>query len=252
MNKLKVIFWCIMLLYIPIGFLCIKKYYSSKKTEALINVKSKTILDTVFVPDNKIHIILDAGHGGPDVGAINYKYNIYEKNIARKMVDAVLAIADTSKYSILQTRPLDSNIHRHTRIQLANKFKPDLLLSFHCNSFKDASWNGIEIHISDSSLNYPDTTSKINPHKQINLNIADKLMNNICYSFPNMQRRKIVSRKDRIWIIYAGNYPSVLIEWGYISNKKDIETMKDPEAHKILAEAVWQSVDDYFGIKKTN
>jgi N-acetylmuramoyl-L-alanine amidase len=203
-----------------------------------------------FKQDNKIHIVIDAGHGGPDVGAINFKQHIYEKNITRKMVDAFVAMVDTSKYTLLQTRPLDSNIHRHHRIVMANKFKPDLLLSFHCNSFTNTSWNGIEVHISDSSLNYPDTTSKINPHKQVNWGIADTLMKNIAAAFPDMKRGKIISRKDRIWIIYAGNFPSVLVEWGYISNPNDIEIMKDPVAQEVFARAVWQSVDEHFRLGK--
>lgn len=250
MNKLKVIFWCIMVLYIPMIYLCIQKYNQRhKKNIETTNTNPKTILDTTFVPDYKIHIILDAGHGGPDVGAINKKQNIYEKNITRQMVDAVIAEADTNRYSILQTRPLDSNIHRHTRILLANKFKPQMLISFHCNSFNNPNWNGIEIHVSDSSLNFPDTTSKINPFKTENNKMAQKLMSNISYAFPNMQPRKIISRKDRIWIIYAGNYPSVLIEWGYISNAKDIEIMKNKEAQKVFADAVWHSINEYFGFQ---
>lgn len=240
-----------MVLYIPMIYLCLKKYNSQHKTINTIIEQPKSILDTTFIEDNKIHIVLDAGHGGHDVGAISNKYNVYEKNIARQMVDAVIAEADTNRYSILQTRPLDSNIHRHTRILLANKFKPQMLISFHCNSFINKSWNGIEIHVSDSSLNFPDTTSKPNPHKIENTKMAQTLMTNISYAFPNLQPRKIVNRKDRIWVIYAGNYPSVLIEWGYISNTHDLEIMKDPEAQKVLADAVWHSINEYFGFEKS-
>jgi N-acetylmuramoyl-L-alanine amidase len=61
-----------------------------------------------------------------------------------------------------------------------------------------------------------------------------------------MKNRGIRIRKDRIWMIYAGNFPSILIEWGYISNPDDLAIMKDPNAHKLLAQAIWFTVDKHF------
>lgn len=197
--------------------------------------------------DNRIRIVIDAGHGGPDPGAINKKFNLQEKNVCRQIVDAILATADTSKYSILQTRPLDSNIHRHTRIDNANAFKPSLLLTIHNNSFFSSKYGGTEISYSDSSLNFPDTTSKVNPHKTACIELADSLSKNIAYVFPNMVNRGIRVRKDRIWMIYAGNFPSILIEFGYISNPDDAQVLQDPKAPVLLAKAIWYSLDRHFG-----
>lgn len=203
-----------------------------------------------FIDDQKIHIVIDAGHGGKDVGAINFKQHIYEKTLAKQMADAFTALADTSKYAILVTRTTDSNLHRHNRVWLAQKFRTDLFLSFHCNAHTNKTWNGTEIHISDSTLNIKDSTSKVNPNAGLNTNIATLLSKNIAATFPNLKSNGVVHRKDRIWVIYASTYPSVIIEWGYISNKNDINIMKNPSAQQLLAKAVWQSVDIFFASKK--
>lgn len=212
----------------------------------LIGNKSEYNKKPHFVSDNKIHIVIDAGHGGPDPGAINKKTGDYEKNICSNIVTELVKMGDTNRYSILQTRPGDSNIHRHDRILMANKFKPNLLLSIHINSFIESYLNGFEIGFSDSSLNIVDSLSKPNPNYNTNKLLSNSLSNNIGYAFPQMKNRGIRVRKDRIWMIYAGEYPSILIEWGYISNLKDLAIIKDPNAHQLLAQSIWKTIDKHF------
>ena len=199
-----------------------------------------------FINDGKIHIVVDAGHGGPDPGAINKKTGDLEKNICAMIAAEIVKMADTSKYTILLTRPGDSNIHRHDRMLMAMEFKTNLLLSIHSNSFFQSQLNGFEVGFSDSSLNVKDSLSKANPNYTINKQFSDSLSRNIGYVFPQMKNRGIRIRKDRIWMIYAGNFPSILIEWGYISNPNDLAIMKDPNAHKLLAQAIWFTVDKHF------
>lgn len=204
------------------------------------------ITKPIYKNEGRIRIVLDAGHGGPDPGAINKKLNLYEKNVCRQIVDALLKTADTNKYYIIETRPLDSNIHRHYRMLLANDFKPNLLLSIHNNSFFNSKLDGTEISYADSSLNVVDSLSKPNPHKNVCIELSDSLSKNIAYVFPNMKNRGIRVRKDRIWMIYAGNFPSILVEFGYISNPKDALVLSDPNAQQLLAQAIWFSVDNFF------
>jgi N-acetylmuramoyl-L-alanine amidase len=214
------------------------------------NVGQIKLVDTALINDGKIHIVIDAGHGGPDPGAGNLTYKIFEKNITRMVADAIMAQVDTAKYTVIETRPGDKNIHRHTRIGIANDFKTSLLISIHSNAFSNGSISGFEVGYSDSCLALPDSSSKLNPNKKIDAGIADTISKNIAIAFPKMKNRGIRVRKDRIWMIYAGLFPSILIEWGYITNKQDLMIMKDTTAHKVLARAVWQSIDQHFGFAK--
>jgi N-acetylmuramoyl-L-alanine amidase len=190
-------------------------------------------------------LILDAGHGAIDPGAINDSLNLYEKNVTRKIVDAVLAIIDTNKISVVQTRPADSNIHRHDRINLANTYHPDLLLTVHINYDKDTSYNGFEMAISDSlvtKMDEKDTISILNPNKVKAEKIATTFSNKVAGLFPKMRQRKMKIRDDRIWMICAGNYPSVLLEFGFISNKNDLEYITDKKSIKKLAAGIVESI----------
>jgi N-acetylmuramoyl-L-alanine amidase len=190
-------------------------------------------------------LILDAGHGAIDPGAINDSLNLYEKNVTRKIVDAVLAIIDTNKISVVETRPADSNIHRHDRINLANTYNPDLLLTVHINYDKDTSYNGFEMAISDSlvtKIDERDTISISNPNKLKAEKIATTFSNKVADLFPKMRQRRIKIREDRIWMICAGNYPSVLLEFGFISNKNDLGYITDKKSIKKLATGIVESI----------
>ena len=191
-------------------------------------------IDTVFAKTKPL-IILDAGHGALDPGAVNDSLHLYEKNITRKIVDAVLAIIDTNKITVIQTRPADSNIHRHNRINLANLFKPDMLLTVHINQHNDTTYNGFEVDVADSlitKMNERDTISIINPNKFKASKMANALSYKVASLFPKMHNRNIAIRKDRIWMICAGNYPSVLLEFGFISSKKDLVYLTDKKSGK--------------------
>jgi N-acetylmuramoyl-L-alanine amidase len=201
-------------------------------------------------------LILDAGHGAMDPGAINDSLNLYEKNVTRKIVDAVLAIIDTNKVSVIQTRPADSNIHRHDRINLANTYNPDMLLTVHINYDKDTSRNGFEMALADSlvtKMDEKDTISILNPNKERAEKIATTFSNKIAGLFPEMRQRKIKVRNDRIWMISAGRYPSVLLEFGFISNKNDLGYLTDKKAIKKLAGGIVESIyKELLPLKKAN
>jgi N-acetylmuramoyl-L-alanine amidase len=194
-------------------------------------------VDTVVVKDKPI-VILDAGHGGPDPGAINDSLTLYEKNVTRQIVDAVLSIVDTNKVTVIQTRPKDNDVHRHDRIALANSYKPDLLFTAHINFDKDTLVNGFEMELSDSlvvKMDEKDTISMLNPNKEKALKIATVFNEKIAALFPEMKNRNVVIRKDRIWMVCAGKYPSVLMEFGFISSNKDLMYLTDKKAIKKLA-----------------
>ncbi len=246
----KIFFFLILLCVCVLVWFIYNDFYKNKS-----KFKKQNTEDIVFKDDGKIHIVIDAGHGGNDVGAIgrlDKKNVVYEKNIARKVVDIVMSMVDTNKYTVIESRLGDSNTHRHNRVLLAQRFRTDLFLSFHCNANINKTWNGIEIHISDSSLSTKDTTSIPNPNYAINTGFADTLFKDIGRAFPLLKKNKVVHRKDRIWVLYASHFPSIIVEWGYITNKHDLEIMNDPVAQQVLARTVWKSIDEHFGYAKGN
>jgi N-acetylmuramoyl-L-alanine amidase len=195
--------------------------------------------------NSKPLLVLDAGHGAVDPGAVNDSLNLFEKNVTRKIVDAVLALIDTNKICVVQTRPADTNIHRHDRINLANLYNPDMLLTVHINQHPDTTFSGFEMGIADSLVTYmddKDTISIANPNRLRAKKIATTLSNKVAGLFPKMKNRNIQYRKDRIWMISAGRFPSILLEFGFINNRNDLAYLTDKKSLKKLAGGIVESI----------
>ena len=141
----KIFFIGLVLCVVSLGYFLYKDFFKGWINNYYARKNEKKIID-----DGKIHIVLDAGHGGIDVGAIGKlkdKKNLYEKDVSRKVVDIMITMIDTSRYKVVETRLGDAYTHRHNRMLLARSFKPNLLVSLHCNSFTNKNWTGTEIHI---------------------------------------------------------------------------------------------------------
>ena len=190
-------------------------------------------------------LILDAGHGGNDPGGINDSLQLYEKNVTRSIVDAIARYADTTKIKIIQTRIGDQATNRHDRIKYANKYNPDLLLTIHTNYDKDTTINGFELSYSDSTLKFYspiDTINQKNPFANELTNYCNIMRQGITRNFPTLKQRKLAIRKDHIWMIYAGHYPSLLLEFGFITNRNDVAIMQNKKAITTLAKSLLVSL----------
>ena len=191
-------------------------------------------------------LILDAGHGGRDPGAVNDSLKLYEKNVTLKIVNEIAKIIDTSKITLILTRKKDTNYNRHDRITFANQYNPDLLLTIHINEQKDTTASGYELSYSDTLLKTVqpngDSIKVPNPYKALLKKHSQIINKNIANSFPKMRQRDIKVRKDDIWMIYAGHYPSLLVEFGFITNRVDVTYLKNEESLQNLAKALCKSI----------
>ena len=210
--------------------------------------------DTVIAAPIRLKplLVLDAGHGGPDPGGISDTLNIFEKNVTRKLVDAIYKKIDTNKISVILTRKKDETIDRHERIRNANLYNPDLFLSIHNNFDDDTTINGFEINISDSTImqtTATDTVRNLNPNKDSCIKYASILEKNIGKSFPKMKQRKMYVRKDNIWVLCSTLYPSVMVEFGFITNKNDLLYLTDKKEIDKFAASVVKSIYNIFRIE---
>lgn len=224
---------------------------SAKKPEVKIAPVSAPPLVVIPIKTKPV-LILDAGHGGPDPGAMSDTLNLYEKNVTRKLVDAILKKLDTNKISVVLTRKKDEDVNRHIRIANADTYNPDLFLSIHNNFNDDTTFNGYEINISDSTIMaiYQfDTLRSINPNRDSCLKFASVIEKNLGTTFPKMTARPYKLRKDNIWVLCYPKYPSVMIEFGFISNRKDLFYLTDKKEIDKFASSVAKSIYKFFRIK---
>lgn len=156
-------------------------------------------------------ILLDAGHGGHDPGAVR----IMEKDIT---LDVVLALGEKLTaygHSVRYTRSDDSYLSPSRRLELIRAYKPDCFLSIHCNASDNSQAHGVETIWRDQ---YDEALAR---------NIQDSLV-------------KVTGLKDRgikqdgtqeyfrnVAVLKDMETPACLIEIGFISNSEDMQVIRD-------------------------
>ena len=221
-------------------------------------------------------VVIDAGHGGKDPGALGR--NSQEKDI-------VLAVAlKTGKYiqnafediEVIYTRTTDEFVELHKRAQIANESGADLFISIHCNSNKSSRPFGTEtfvmgLHKSQDNLDVAKTENAaiyyeedyktqyegFDPHSDEDYIVLSMFQSaNIDQSISlsskvQQQFTKRVGRKDRgvkqagFWVLYKTTMPGILIELGFLSNPEEEKFLMSEKGQDYMASAIFRAFRDY-------
>ena len=218
-------------------------------------------------------IVIDAGHGGVDPGAIGYK-GTYEKKITLEMAKELKAELDkNSKYKVYLTRNRDIFIPLRDRVKIARKYDADLFISIHADSARNSKAKGLSVYtLSETAsdkeaaalaekenkadivagLNFADHTKEVS---DILLNLAQRETNNSSSEFANFLSSemskivKTVSNTHRFAgfaVLKAPDVPSVLLELGYLSNPDEEKKLRQKNYRKNLAKATLKAVNKFF------
>jgi N-acetylmuramoyl-L-alanine amidase len=177
-------------------------------------------------------IVIDVGHGGKDSGAIGIN-GIQEKDVVLDIASAILKLNnDLDKpLDIYLTRYSDTLISLSDRTKLAKALKADLFVSLHCNHSDNPDARGIEVYVANTTSKYSDDSTWLAFQLQDDLNKSLGFESR-GVKFANFQ----VLRET---IVYC---TSVLLELGFLSNYDESKYYKKPQAVKLLALAIWESL----------
>lgn len=231
--------------------------------------------------NSKFKIVLDAGHGGKDFGAIHHGF--VEKTIALNVTLKVGKILEKyNDLNILYTRKTDVFIELTERAHIANKAHADLFVSIHCNGVKSHEPSGTETFVmgltrnatnlevakkensvitleADYKVKYagfdpnnPETLIGLKIIQEENLYQSITLASKIQDNFTNELNRKNRGVKQApIWVLDATVMPGVLVELGFLSNKIEgayLNTEKgQDELAKAIADGILSYKKEYFG-----
>jgi len=224
-------------------------------------------------------VVIDAGHGGKDPGALGKHSR--EKNITLAVALKVGNYIKTylPDVNVIYTRTTDRFVELKKRGQIANKHNADLFISIHCNSSTSHSPYGTETYVlgSDDKRsnrnmkvamlenaailledNAEDTYNGFDPNSPESYIIFSLKQNDYKQEKSLMLAEKIQSqfknragRKDRGvhqagFLVLAGTYmPSVLIELGYLSNATEEKYLLSEKGQAYLASAIYRAVKAY-------
>ncbi|WRB77693.1 N-acetylmuramoyl-L-alanine amidase [Helicobacter pylori] len=218
-------------------------------------------------------IVLDAGHGGKDCGAMSANL-VCEKDIVLEVVKFLHKELKKRGYSVLLTRDKDIYIDLVARTELANKKSADLFISVHANSIPKRSTSnahGIETYFlstarserarkvaeqeNKDNVNLMDYFSKsllLNSLNTQRLIVSNKLAIDVQYGMLQSVRKNYPDvvdggvREGPFWVLAGALMPSILIEIGYNSHAIESKRIQSKPYQKILAKGIADGIDSFF------
>lgn len=176
-------------------------------------------------------IVIDAGHGGKDGGAISKDDKYFEKNINLGILLQLKELLDKENIKVYYTRTSDSTVFLRPRVSLANAVDADYFVSIHSNANGVSSPNGFEVL-------YYDNVFKGVKSKDLASIISDEIGKLV-----PLEDKGIVKKKNQdIFIMDKSQVPTVLIETGYLTNKGDLAYLSKDENKKTIAQGIFNGI----------
>ncbi|GAA9365830.1 N-acetylmuramoyl-L-alanine amidase [Helicobacter pylori] len=248
-----------------------KEAENESKNQVFIAEKNDTSIKTKRKKHKKI--VLDAGHGGKDCGAMSANL-VCEKDIVLEVVKFLHKELKKRGYSVLLTRDKDIYIDLVARTELANKKSADLFISVHANSIPKRSTSnahGIETYFlstarserarkvaeqeNKDNVNLMDYFSKsllLNSLNTQRLIVSNKLAIDVQYGMLQSVRKNYPDvvdggvREGPFWVLAGALMPSILIEIGYNSHAIESKRIQSKPYQKILAKGIADGIDSFF------
>lgn len=177
-------------------------------------------------------VVIDAGHGGHDMGAGADNYRTTEASINLKLLLYLKEYLDADEtIQAYYTRTADTYPTLPERVELANGVEADLFISFHCNSTVQSRSNGTEIMYN----------AEQGVGESFNSRELAKLCLNALTKVLGTKSGGIIKRPD-LHIVRRATMPVVLVETAYLSNQNDLKILKDDEKLKAAARAIYETI----------
>ena len=240
-----------------------------------------TLFAVINLSARDFTVVIDAGHGGKDPGAISANKKIYEKNVTLAVALMVGKSIEENhpEVKVLYTRKSDKFVGLNDRARMANKANADLFISIHTNAAKNRSARGAETYTlgieeerTERNLeiakrengvilleeNHEKQYANFNPNSpesyiifefiqseyvKESIHIAQYVQENLT-SDANRHDRGV--RQAGFLVLNATSMPSILVELGYISNAEEAKYLASSSGQKKLSQCISRAFDKYY------
>ena len=247
------------------------KAKSHKERPAVRVAKNSTASNKTKARQKTPVVVLDAGHGGKDYGAKGV-HGLFEKDLNLRISKQVQKILrDRYRYKVIMTRNNDTFIELKDRGKIANKHNADLFVSIHANAAKRKSAKGIETYYLGSGSNEQAretaerengdlvhsvaddavqeilasliSTTKINDSSRLAAIVQKRLHKTMSKKFSGVQNLGV--KEGPFFVLHDTNMPSILVEVGFVTNRREGQYLKGRVYQKWLAESIARGIHDY-------
>lgn len=224
----------------------VEKKPEIKDTEAVVKVKEKEQKPEPVTKKKKI-VVIDPGHGGKDPGAVIG--DLYEKDIVFNLAKRIKKLSE--KYDTIEvklTRDKDIFLPLEERAAIANTMNGDLFISLHANSFSDPNVGGLEVyHLDNTRDNYTDKLAMVENKISDSASLLNTILVDMTMSYfvkdslnyatsiglglrETLKKHGVKVRGYKkgalFYVLVGARMPSLLLEVGYLTNKKERELLK--------------------------
>ncbi len=255
-----------------------------KPYKSLIFLVLLFLSSSLFAQSTKFKVVLDAGHGGLDIGASYHGFA--EKKIALSVTLKVGKILEkNSNMEVIYTRDSDVFVELNERAHIANKNNASIFVSIHCNANANTSAEGYETYVmgmhrnasnlevakkenevvtleKDYKIKYngydpksPESaigTSLLQEEYMANsISLASRVQNGMATNFGRKDRRV---KMAGFLVLRQISMPRILVEMGFISNKREGQYMNSEEGQDEIASGIANAIisykNEYYGTGK--
>ena len=239
-------------------------------------------IETASVPDvtaprkriaGKRIVVIDPGHGGPDPGNLGV-IGVHEKIVVLEIARAIRdELNKTGRYEVHMTRDRDIFHPVRERFRIARRLHADLFISVHADSIKNSNVSGASVYnLSETASDREAARLAARENKSdviagVNLDTADDDVSSILIELAQRETMNfsaqyanilvqelgrdvpLLQRTHRfanLGVLKAPDVPSVLLEAGYLTNKKNANFINSRDGRKKIAQAVRRATDRYF------
>ncbi len=237
---------------------------------------STNSIKNVFTKKRRPVVVIDAGHGAHDPGALGH--GIREKDINLKAATELGKVLKSSGASVMYTRSTDVFLKLQERTAFANKHNADVFVSLHCNSLSkpNDSIKGIEIYLMASPRDKDSLRLAIEENKEVSKDVssvaalenADKKTKLLLKILGDMQQNNKINESTQLiealnktiksnglqmrkvsqapfFVLRGAGMPAVLVEMGYLSSAEDALRLNSTSYRERLVNSLAQGIVDY-------
>ncbi len=190
-------------------------------------------------------VIIDAGHGGEDGGAIGVNGTL-EKDINLAIALELEEMLRAAGIKTRLTRDTDtllydrnSDYHGHkksqdmaARLAIAEEYERAVFISIHMNSFPQSKYKGLQVYYS--------------PNSPLSAELAQMVQDIVATNLQPTNTRKIKQSDSNIYLLDKIQHPAILVECGFLSNPEECALLGDKQYRSKLCLVIYSAIVDYF------
>lgn len=194
---------------------------------------------------NKQCIIIDAGHGGFDGGAVANDGTV-EKDINLNISLKLCEMLKLFGYEVIMTRTTDDATDNteskvisdrkksdlKERLKIINETKDGVFVSVHLNKFTTSTATGAQVFYS--------------PNNPMSVELGQSIQKLIVSLLQKDNERIIKKGNKSTYLLYNAKIPSVIVECGFLSNNKELSLLKNDDYQSKMAFAIFCGIQEYF------